>query len=217
PAPAAPGYGQMLRSPSTALITSILSRAQSVSVDVLADPSFGYQQWSLITNGGSLGYHSVDGFSFSQSPTLMQESTLTWNISGADRAAYAAGAATSTPIQLIFQVGGGGGGTMYLDNLRTTILTNYNWKDIAGSWGTGGNWQEGVTPDQTENGNVHGAGTTVTFSSATANRTVTLDGNHTVGHVVFNNPNSYTIDPGSGGTLTIDNSPVTFSDTRTTT
>src|SRR5262249_51291467 len=91
---AAPGYGQMLRSPFSAAFTNDMANAQSVSVDVLAGPSFGYQQWSLITNGGSLGYHSVDGFSFSQSPILGQESTLTWNISAADRAAYAADAAS---------------------------------------------------------------------------------------------------------------------------
>ena len=117
---AAPGYGQMLRSPFSAAFTNDMANAQSVSVDVLAGSPFGYQQWSLVTNGGSLGYHSVDNFNFTQSPVLGQESTLTWNISAADSAAYAADAASNTPIQLIFQVGGGGGGTMYLDNLRFT-------------------------------------------------------------------------------------------------
>ena len=115
---AGPSYGQMWRGPALLTNTQILANAASVSVDVLAGPSFGFQQWSLIVNGGTLGYHSVDGFTFSQSPILGQESTLTWNISPADRAAYAADAAIGTQVQLIFQVGGGGPGTMYLDNLR---------------------------------------------------------------------------------------------------
>src|SRR5262245_8552228 len=54
---AAPGYGQMWRGPFLLSNTTALAQAQSVSVDVLADPSFGFQQWSLITNGGTLGYH----------------------------------------------------------------------------------------------------------------------------------------------------------------
>jgi len=112
----------MWRGPFLLSNTTALAQAQSVSVDVLADPSFGFQQWSLITNGGTLGYHSVDGFTFSQSPILGQESTLTWNISAADSAVYAADAASNTPIQLIFQVGGGAGGTMRLDNLRFTAV-----------------------------------------------------------------------------------------------
>src|SRR5262249_2188967 len=121
---AGPSYGQMLRGPSLVTNASALSIAASVSIDVLAGSSFGFQQWSLITNGGSLGYHSIDNFSFSQSPVLGQESTLTWTLSDADRQAFAAAATGNNGIQIIFQVGGGSGGTMYLDNLRTNVLTD---------------------------------------------------------------------------------------------
>jgi hypothetical protein len=71
----------MWRGPFLLSNTQTLANAASVSVDVLAGQSFGFQQWSLITNGGTLGYHSVDNFNFTQSPILGQESTLTWNIS----------------------------------------------------------------------------------------------------------------------------------------
>jgi autotransporter-associated beta strand protein len=70
----------------------------------------------------------------------------------------------------------------------------------GGTWGISGNWTNGIP------GN---SGDTATFASApglTSSDTVTLDGNRTVGHVVFNNGSfSYTIAQGSGGTLTIDN------------
>jgi autotransporter-associated beta strand protein len=77
----------------------------------------------------------------------------------------------------------------------------------GGTWGSAGSWQtNGTTPGTIPTN----AGDTATFASApglTSSDTVTLDGNHTVGHVVFNNASaSYTIAQGSGGTLTIDNS-----------
>jgi len=131
---AGPGYGQMLRGPNSLFNTQTLANASSVKVDVLADPSFGFQQWTLVVNGGTLGYHSVDGFSFSQSPVLGTESTLTWNISAADRAAYAADALLGTQVQLIFQVGGGSGGTMNVDNLRAVPAPE---PSIAGLMGLG--------------------------------------------------------------------------------
>jgi hypothetical protein len=115
---AAPNYGQMFRGLQTTTLTGQLATAQSVSVDVLADSSFGYQQWSLILNGGGLGYFSVDGFSFNQSPVLGAESTLTWTITPATRATLAANPTAAT--QIIFQVGGGAPGSMQLDNLRFT-------------------------------------------------------------------------------------------------
>ncbi len=44
------------------------------------------------------------------------------------------------------------------------------------------------------------------FRTNTAARTITLDGNKTIGTLTFNSPNSYTISPGTGGSLTFNNS-----------
>ncbi|MGA2230225.1 MAG: autotransporter-associated beta strand repeat-containing protein, partial [Tepidisphaeraceae bacterium] len=66
----------------------------------------------------------------------------------------------------------------------------------SGTWASATNWN--VVPDA--------AMTTAGFlSSITAPATVTLNGNWTVGNINFNNNNSYTISPGSGGILTLDN------------
>jgi hypothetical protein len=67
----------------------------------------------------------------------------------------------------------------------------------GGSWATAGNWSGAIPQNAKDTASFLGA--------ATANATITLDGNWTVGNINFNNNNSYTITPGSGGTLTLDN------------
>lgn len=67
-----------------------------------------------------------------------------------------------------------------------------------GSWGTAGNWTPAVVPQF--------AGDTANFGGAIlAPRTVTLDGNQTVGAMTFSNANAYTIAQGASGTLTLNN------------
>ena len=44
------------------------------------------------------------------------------------------------------------------------------------------------------------------FRTNTAARTITLDGNKTIGTLTFNSPNSYTISVGSGGSILLNNS-----------
>jgi hypothetical protein len=71
--------------------------------------------------------------------------------------------------------------------------------DISGTgkWGTLSDWS-GAPPQS--------AGDTANFDNAiTANSTVRLSGNWTVGTMNFNSTKSYTIGPGTGGTLTLDN------------
>ena len=66
----------------------------------------------------------------------------------------------------------------------------------GGSWAAAANWSTGKIPNA--------AGDSATFGpSITTAATVTLDGSKTVGSLTFNSPNSYTIAPGTGGTLTI--------------
>ncbi len=68
--------------------------------------------------------------------------------------------------------------------------------DADGSWTLAANWLPQIVPD--------GVGTGASFlGKITAPRTVTLDGNHTVGSLNFDNAFKYTIAPGTGGTLSI--------------
>jgi hypothetical protein len=73
------------------------------------------------------------------------------------------------------------------------------WNLSTGStWGTPGNWIGGVPNSQTARANF------LSSPGITTAATVTLDGSRTVGQMTFDNSQSYTIAPGSGGTLTID-------------
>jgi autotransporter-associated beta strand protein len=66
----------------------------------------------------------------------------------------------------------------------------------GGSWGSTSNWATGIAPQN--------AGDTAMFAgAATGSSIVTLDGNRTAGIVVFKSDQSYTIAPGSGGTLSL--------------
>jgi autotransporter-associated beta strand protein len=67
----------------------------------------------------------------------------------------------------------------------------------SGSWATGGNWSNGVVPG--------GAGSSVTFASATADSAITLDGTYTTGSLTLNSSFAYNISGGSGGVLKLDN------------
>ena len=75
--------------------------------------------------------------------------------------------------------------------------------DADGSWGAGSNWS--TNPQFPQN-----AGEVANFTKVlTAVRTVTLDGNKTVGGLQFDPQTAgtgYVIAPGTGGSLTIDNS-----------
>ncbi len=81
-----------------------------------------------------------------------------------------------------------------------TISTNAtlsNWTGpTGGSWNSAGNWSSGIP---------NGRNDVATFGTVLAGPgTITLDGSKTVGTVQFDNANSYTVAPGSGGTLVLD-------------
>ena len=75
---------------------------------------------------------------------------------------------------------------------------NVNGTTIPLSWSQQLNWLGGVP---------NAAGAEVNFwRTLTANRTITLDGSKTVGKLTFDSPYSYTISPGTGGSLVLNNS-----------
>ena len=90
---------------------------------------------------------------------------------------------------------GSSGSFLTLTIDTTGVISNWN-VDASGSWNTAGNWSSSI-PNQ--------AGASAKFLSAiTAPRTITLDGDKTVGGLTFDNVQTYTINQGSGGTLTLD-------------
>ena len=75
---------------------------------------------------------------------------------------------------------------------------NVNGTTIPLSWAEQLNWLGGVP-------NANGAIANF-YKTNTAARTITLDGSKTVGTLSFNSSSSYTISPGTGGSLTLNNS-----------
>jgi autotransporter-associated beta strand protein len=80
-----------------------------------------------------------------------------------------------------------------------TMASDTSWNVAGGgNWGTGTNWTNSVIPQKQLD--------TAYFTSAiTAASIVDLNSNWTVGNINFDNSNSYTIAPGTGGTLTLSN------------
>ena len=104
--------------------------------------------------------------------------------------------------------GGGGGGAWGGNGANGEIVVTYTpvycgqiWSASGGgSWTTAANWAAGTIPD--------GVGNTPDFSQQrlTSNATVTLDGSHTIGYLVFGDQgdaHNWTLAPGAGGTLTL--------------
>jgi hypothetical protein len=120
-----PDYGIALTGPASTNLTAELADTASIRVDVLT-PMTGsfdnYEQWDLEVNQpGGAGTLSLDGGDYSQSPTIGgSESTLTWTMPQSIRTALLGNPAL--PASLSFKIGGGGAGTMYIDNLRATLV-----------------------------------------------------------------------------------------------
>ncbi len=103
------------------------------------------------------------------------------------------------------------GYTLWLsDSADVTPLPNsgatLNWTGSSGSWNAAGNWSLGAKPQNP--GDVAILGGSLAVAA-----TVTLDGPQKAGSLVFFNTNpattGYTLAPGTGGTLTLDNSGAT--------
>lgn len=117
---ASPSYGQLLVGPSSTGLTDLLEDSATISIQVTTDAGFGFgTQWSAIINNADLGYTSLDGFGYSGFVGPSSSGQLSWSLTPAQRATLATSSAES---QIIFQVGGGDGGTMWLDQVETTAV-----------------------------------------------------------------------------------------------
>jgi len=97
----------------------------------------------------------------------------------------------------------GSGGFVRLTIVSASVV--YWNVDADGSWATAGNWMNPVVPNTVGAApNFGGGGTPIT-----APRTVTLDGDKTIGTLNFNSAQGFTINPGTPSTskLTFDNTP----------
>jgi len=134
-----PDYGPALQGSSSTALTTLMADAARITLDVLAPTagSFGYyQQWDLVVNQpGGIGSVSSDGFTYSQSPAIGgPESHLSFTIPPAIRTGLAAN--PTLPTYLTFQIGGGGGGTINIDNLRVWEVPTYaeSWENSPDGW-----------------------------------------------------------------------------------
>ena len=117
-----PNYGQLLISPSSQALTTLLGNAAALNLDVFAPSSSfgGFLQFDVDLNNNDTGFQSLDSFSY-PATTIGSETTMSFAISPSIAATLATSA---NPTTIIIQVGGGftaGNETMYLDNLTTTV------------------------------------------------------------------------------------------------
>jgi hypothetical protein len=115
-------YGPAVTSPSSTALTAELANASSVSVDVLSTSgSFGgWDQWDagVVVNGT---YYSFDGGDYTEYPAVSgAESGATWTVPASVNDMLLAN--PSVPCALQIEIGGGGTGTTYLDNVRYTPI-----------------------------------------------------------------------------------------------
>jgi len=110
-----PTYGTPMFSAYDSSLTAMLANNPSVSLDVYTPPaSFGfYLQIQLWVNNADTGYFQDGGYI---GTTIGSETTITFP--DLPSAQVAILAASSNPTQIGFQIGGGGTGDVFLDNLR---------------------------------------------------------------------------------------------------
>ncbi len=203
----------MLASPQTMAITTDLAGASSISIDVYTPGgSFGYyQQWDLALNNTDIGgYVSVDSYAYSESPSIGNETTLTWTLPASITSVLATSA---NPTSINFQIGGGysaGNETMYLDNVQAILAPPATFQTETTNWVTNGSSAWETATNWGSNPNIPGgAGSQITFDNnggaITANPTVTLSNPAAATLITFGNANgspivNYTINAGTSGT-----------------
>lgn len=147
----------------------------------------------LILNGGALSLFAENTATPWSTPGTYNLFNYTGNLGGTGVAA----------LSVANQQGGfnytfGSTGTAITLTINTAgVISQWNY-DGSDSWNAAGRWTAGVP---------NGAGQTARLTTAlSALATVTLDGGKTVGALVFDSAShGYSITPGSGGTLTLNN------------
>ena len=211
-------YAGMANSANRTVLTGVPSAAVATAGDVWTltrtSATNHRQMINLINLVGESTINWTDATGAAQAPTAQSNLPVKYYYGSGtiSSVSFASPDISSPPVQsLAFQTGSDGNGNYvtftvpalyYWDTIMlNTAAVSSGWASSAGgSWTrTAGNWTNG-TPGL--------AGDTATFGSGpglTGAGAITLDGNVYVGHLVFNNTNSYTIAQGSAGTLTIDN------------
>jgi hypothetical protein len=123
-------YGDTLRGPSSTGLTAIMANAASVNMDIVIDPTAPSFAWGIqldlaVNQPGGIGEMSVSnstypGGVFGNALTNGSTNTLTFPVS--QTFSTALDAYPNLPCYLILKVGGGAGGTMYIDNLRANLI-----------------------------------------------------------------------------------------------
>jgi probable HAF family extracellular repeat protein len=146
----------------------------------------GYYTGGGVNHAFLATVNSSNGVTFTDLSTLFESQGWFLNeATGINDAGQIVGYGTMDQVEKAFEI---------------TLAVSGVWSSSSsGSWASAANWQGGVP---------NSVGATASFSNSpglTSSGTVTLDGNETVGHLILNsNTSSYTINPGAGGTLTID-------------
>jgi len=137
-------YGQTMQGPASTNLTALMANAASLSMDIQLStnaPAFGFGiQIDLeINQPGGAGFMSVDGFNYPGGVFgNFGQNTVSWPISQAVRTAL--DAYPNLPCNLVLSIGGGGGGTIYIDNLRLSKIPQVQgalsvrelWDDLSG-------------------------------------------------------------------------------------
>lgn len=152
---------------------------------------------SLTLNGGTINISQTSGFGLGTYTLLDYAGSFSGNLSNLAIGNAPTGYAYSLVNNL---------GNTSIDLLVSAVTGgNSSWAvDASGTWGVSTNWVGGVVPNST--------GAAATFGPIiTADRTVTLATNETVGSLVFNSAHSYTLEGDASMTLAASSGSATVS------
>jgi hypothetical protein len=119
-------YGPTLRGPSSTNVTWLMANAASLSMDILLSTNAPAFAWGIqidleVNQPGGAGTISVDGYNYPGDVYgNYNQNTISWTVSQATRTAL--DAYPNLPCYLTLSVGGGAGGTIYIDNLQLTKI-----------------------------------------------------------------------------------------------
>ncbi len=119
-------YGATLQGPASTNLTLLMANADSVTMTLVVGTNAPQFNWGIqidlsVSQPGGVGFMSVDGGNypggvFGGSLTDGSTNNLTWPVSQAVRTAL--DQYPNLPVSLVFSFGGGGGGTVFIDNLQ---------------------------------------------------------------------------------------------------